>query len=93
MQYQHIGYRLQGFYKMAHLNNKWEAIMGTTAHKKLEAIEFWDKYGINATLDSFNISRATMYRWRKLYREKVSRHCATVVKHHTVVAGVIGRHE
>ena len=69
MKYQHIGYRIQGFYKMANLSNKWEAIMGTHAQQKLDALEFCDKHGLNATLDAFKVSRATLYRWRKLYEE------------------------
>lgn len=51
MQFQHIGYRLKGFYKMASFSNKLEAIMGTKAQQKLEALEFWGKHGINATGD------------------------------------------
>ena len=61
MQYQHVGYRIRGFYKMASFYNKWEAIMGTQAECKLEALEFWNKHGINATQDAFKVSRSTLY--------------------------------
>ncbi len=41
MKYQHLGYRIKGFYKIASFANKWEAMMATDAKQKLEALEFW----------------------------------------------------
>ena len=42
--------------------------MGTTAEKKLEALEFWNKYGLSATRDAFAVSRSTLYAWRAKHR-------------------------
>ena len=65
MQYQHLGYRIKGFYKIASLANKLAAIMATDAQQKLNALEFWDKHGLIAALDFAKVSRATLYRWKK----------------------------
>ena len=40
MQYQHLGYRIKGFYKIASFANKLEAMMATDAQQKLNALEF-----------------------------------------------------
>ena len=69
MQYQHIGHRIKGFYKIANLANKMEAIMSTTAQQKYDALLFWEKHGLDATLDAFKVSRRTLYRWRQILRE------------------------
>jgi len=37
------------------------------AQFKLRAIEFSQKYGVNATLDAFEIKRSTFFYWRKKY--------------------------
>ena len=68
MPVQYIGYRIEGFYKMASLSNRWEGIMGTNAEQKLDAI-FWNKHGLNTTRDAFQVSRSRLHRWRKVYDE------------------------
>ena len=65
MKYQHLGYRIKGFYKIASFSNKLEAMMATDDTQKLNALEFWDKYGLIATKDFHEVSRSTLYRWRK----------------------------
>ncbi len=52
MPVQHVSFRLKGFYKIASLSTKWEAIMGTVAQQKLEALTFWNKHGLNVTFDA-----------------------------------------
>lgn len=58
MQYQHISLCIKGFYKMAFLSNKWEAIVGTNAQQKLGALEFRHKHGFNAASDALKVSPA-----------------------------------
>ena len=40
---------------------------------RLEVIEFYDKYGLAATLDAFKVSKASLYRWRKRYLDSGKR--------------------
>ena len=35
---------------------------------KLEVIEFHDKYGTQATVDAFKVSKPTIYRWKSIYK-------------------------
>ena len=42
MKYQHLGYRIKGFYKIASFSNKLEAMMATDAKQKIAALEFWE---------------------------------------------------
>ena len=65
MQYQHLGYCIKGFYKIASFANKLEAMMATDTKQKLNALEFWDKHGLIAALDFAEVSRATLYRYGK----------------------------
>ncbi len=47
----------------------------TTTHnnhivqKRLQAITFFEKHGLEATMDAFNISKSTIYLWRKKLRD------------------------
>ena len=68
MQIRHVGFRLGGLYTLASLGQTGEAAMGTTVEKKLEALEFWNKYGLNATREVFAVSRSTLYAWRAKHR-------------------------
>jgi DNA invertase Pin-like site-specific DNA recombinase len=34
------------------------------ASKRYKIIKFYDKYGLEATKEAFNISRRTIYRWK-----------------------------
>lgn len=36
----------------------------TEANKRLKIIKFFDKYGLEATKEAFNVSRRTIYRWK-----------------------------
>ena len=35
--------------------------------ERLRALKFWEDYGIKATISAFEVSRATLFRWRKLF--------------------------
>lgn len=39
------------------------------AQFRLKVIEFSNKYGVKAATDAFNVSRATIYRWKKLLKD------------------------
>ncbi len=41
--------------------------MNTTAQQKHDALLFWEKHGLDATLDAFKVGRSTLYRWRRRY--------------------------
>lgn len=38
------------------------------AKERLAVIAFWEKHGVEATVDAFGVSRRTLYRWKKMLR-------------------------
>lgn len=54
--------------------------MAKHTNKRVPILGFWRKFGLNATKEAFNISRATLYRWQKEKREGQLRPRATVPK-------------
>jgi transposase InsO family protein len=44
------------------------AISVTAAHR-LKALNFWARHGLAATMDAFDVSRRTLYGWKKAYRD------------------------
>ena len=63
MQNQYVTYGIKGFNKIANLYYKYEN-MSKSANKKYQILCFWDKYGLNATIDAFNIKKRTLYCWK-----------------------------
>ncbi|WP_187648704.1 integrase core domain-containing protein [Nitrosophilus labii] len=37
--------------------------------KRKKILEFWEKYGLEATTEAFGVSRRTLFRWKKAYKE------------------------
>ena len=50
MQYQHMGYRIKGFYKIASFSQKVEVIMKPEAKRKLDALTFWEKHKLMSNM-------------------------------------------
>jgi transposase-like protein len=63
MRVQHIGYRIRGFYRVAALGHLWD-MTPKDAQGRLEILRFFDKHGLAATTDAFDVSRRTLYRWK-----------------------------
>ena len=42
---------------------------GEIVERRLKVIEFFDKYGAEITKEAFNISRSTIYLWKKRLRD------------------------
>src|SRR3989344_6720396 len=47
---------------------RWEH-MSDKAKKKFEILVFWEKHGLEATLDAFKVKRRTLFLWKKQLRE------------------------
>jgi hypothetical protein len=68
VQYQHIGYRIKGFYKLYNYAVKYGMDNQIARHRK-HVLAFWERYGLDATLDAFKQSRRTLYNWKQQYRQ------------------------
>ncbi|MBU2763943.1 helix-turn-helix domain-containing protein, partial [Acidithiobacillus caldus] len=68
MQVQHVGYRIRGFYRVAGLGHLGEMTPKDAQHR-LKILRFFEKHGLEATVDAFGVSRRTLYRWKKTFKE------------------------
>ena len=57
-----------GFYKLAALGIK-GSFMDKTAERRYEILLFWEKHGLEATVDAYKMGRRTLYGWRKRWKE------------------------
>ena len=48
---------------------RWSYMVTAKASKKYEVLIFFEKYGLQATMDAFKISRRTLFLWKKILKE------------------------
>ena len=63
MQIQHVGFGIRGFYRVAQLGHLWN-MTPKDAQQRLHILRFFEKHGLQATIDAFGVSRRTLYRWK-----------------------------
>ena len=63
MQHHHIGHRIRGFYRIAHMGHLSE-MTPKAAQERLKILHFCQRHGMAATPDAFEVSRRTVYRWQ-----------------------------
>jgi hypothetical protein len=72
MQYKQKFYKISFQRTVKHLQN---AVNNDhpTANKRKHILEFFDTYGLCATLDAFGICKSTLYKWQKHYKDNGAR--------------------
>lgn len=68
MQVHRIGYGIWGFYRVAHLGHL-RQMTPKDAPQRLRILHFWERHGLEATIDTFGFSGRTLYRWRQRLRQ------------------------
>ena len=63
MQYQHVGYRIKGLYRLGAYALRW-GMPNPKAQDRLKILRFFEKHGLHATTDAYDVSRRTLYRWK-----------------------------
>ena len=58
---------------LEHLKSAYAFSKNDTAQLRLKIIEFSNKCGVKAAVDAFNVSRATIYRWKKRSKDSNGR--------------------
>ncbi len=58
-----LGYGVRGFGYLARMGHPWGMTPRDT-RRRFEILRFFDKHGIEATVDAFGVSRRTLYRWK-----------------------------
>jgi transposase InsO family protein len=67
MQTDYLFHGLKGFKNFQRICYLWD-METDVAQKRLKILKFFDKYGLQATLEAFDISKRTLYRWRAIYK-------------------------
>jgi len=73
MQILRIGYGIRGFATVCNDGLKWNRMLTNKAKHKIKVIVFWDKHGLDATLDAFPHKRSTLFEWKRKLRESGGR--------------------
>ena len=63
MQYQRINWHIKGLIKIADLAYESDN-MSQSANDKYNILCFWDKHGLQATMDAFLVKKRTLYHWK-----------------------------
>ena len=64
MRQDYIGIGFRGFYKFAKYATN-VSMIDETANKRYKILKFWEKHGLEATIDAFKVSHRTLYNWKK----------------------------
>jgi len=68
MQTDYLFHGVKGFARFAYYSYHLDMI-SKEAQKRYKIIKFYEKYGLNATLEAFDISKRTLYRYKSLYKK------------------------
>jgi len=64
----YLAYKLRVYNSsMYHITNSKLFNQSDSAKFRLQVIEYYSKYGTQPTIDAFKISKATVFRWRKIF--------------------------
>ena len=67
MQVQHVGHKIRGFYRLADYALRW-GMIAPKAQRRLQILNFWQRHGLAATGEAFQVSRRTLFLWRERLR-------------------------
>ena len=60
--------RIRGFPAVYKNAVRWRTMVTKKAQFKFDALIFWEKYGLPATMDAFHVSRRTLFLWKRQLR-------------------------
>jgi transposase-like protein len=58
-----------GFGRFSDYGLRFLVMVSEKAQDRYRALQFWEKYGLEATKEAFKVKRRTLYNWRKQLRE------------------------
>lgn len=67
MQIRWIGRGVKGFYRLADYALRW-GMIATSAQRRLEILGFWQRHGLAAAQEAFQVSRRTLFDWQAKLR-------------------------
>ncbi|MBI4652984.1 transposase [Candidatus Kuenenbacteria bacterium] len=60
---------VKGFLRLHNYALKWAYMITKKAKCKIKVLSFWEKHGLEATLDAFPVKRSTFFLWKKKLKE------------------------
>ncbi len=69
MQIQHLGSRIRGFYRVAKLGHRCSMKTSNEASRRLDILGFYERHGLAAAREAFQVSSRTLSRWRQALRQ------------------------
>lgn len=69
MQIIRVGVGLRGFGRITDYAIRYFRIVSNEAKRRVKILNFWKKHGIEAMLEVFDVSRASLFTWKKLLRD------------------------
>ena len=64
MQIHRVGYGVRGFWKLNDYAIRYVRMVTDEAKKRAAILEFWERYGLEAAVEAFKLSRRTLYSWK-----------------------------
>lgn len=69
MQIHRISYGVRGFGHLADYALRWARMLTDKAKHKAKVLSFWDKHGLEATLDAFAVKKRTLFDWKRQLKQ------------------------
>ena len=69
MQIHRYGYGIRGFGRFSDYGLRFLVMVSERAQYRYRAVGFWERYGLEATMEAFGIKRRTLYDWRDELRK------------------------
>jgi len=64
MQVQRLSYGVKGFVRLHDYAIRWSRMVTDKAKRKARILAFWQKHGLEATVEAFGVKRRTLYLWK-----------------------------
>ena len=64
MQIHRYGYGIRGFGRLSDYGLRYLAMVSEKAQYRYRVLKFWEKYGLDPTIEAFKVKRRTLYHWR-----------------------------
>ncbi len=64
MQVRRLFHGVKGAARLAKYASLWEHAMTDEANRRINILSFWEKHGLQATLDAFSTKRRTLFLWK-----------------------------
>ena len=65
MQIHRVGYHIKGFWKLNDYAIRYIRMVTDEAKRRAKILLFWERYGLDPTKVAFDVSRSTLFEWKK----------------------------